>query len=119
MYFKFSLSQLCSTPLSHNTTDDVCDNALAYKVLQVASFNKLHCSERTNRVQTPKHGFYSNTHHTDILKHLNDGWVHEIVAWAVVEESLNDRLKEEIPHYVAIVEFILQTNDSPHEAQST
>ncbi len=61
----------------------------------------------------------SNTHHTDILKHLNDGRVHEIVAWPVVEEGLNNRLKEKVSHDVAIVEFILQTNDPPHEAQGT
>lgn len=145
-FHSFVLSEICaSTPLSHNTIDNVSDNAryaLVYKVLQLDSFNK-QCSEETNpsgktsalqarlmfqherrlksqtSVATPKRVFRSNTHHTDILKHLNDGWVHEIVAWAVVEESLNDRLEEEIPHYVAIVELILQTNDSPHEAQST
>lgn len=61
----------------------------------------------------------SNTHHTDILKHLNDGRVHEIVARAVVEEGLNNGLKEKVSHDVAIVEFILQTNDPPHEAQGT
>lgn len=60
--------------------------------------------------------FYGNTHHTDIFKHLNDGWVHEIVTRAIVEEGLNDGLKEKISHNVAIVEFILQTNDPPHEA---
>lgn len=60
-----------------------------------------------------------NTHHTDILKHLNDCGVHEIVARPIVQEGLNDRLKEKISHYVAIVEFILQTNDPPHKAQGT
>ena len=57
--------------------------------------------------------------HTDILEHLDDGWVHEIIAWAVVKEGLDDGLEEEVSHDVAIVELVLQTDDPPHEAQGT
>lgn len=60
-----------------------------------------------------------NTYHSDIFKHLNDGRVHEIVSRAIVKESLNYRFKEKVSHDVAIVEFIFQTDYSPHKAQST
>lgn len=60
-----------------------------------------------------------NTHHSYIFKHLNDGRVHEIVSRAVVKESLNYRFEEKVSHDVAIVEFIFQTDYSPHKAQST
>ena len=88
--------------------------------------HKSHCNhpklwaEKKNSVKSEmKQPGWGNTHHTDILEHLNDGWVHEIVAGPIVEEGLDDGLKEKVPHDVAIVEFILQTNDPPHEAQGT
>ena len=58
-----------------------------------------------------------DTHHTDILKHLDDGRVHEVVARAVAEERLDHRLKQEVPHDVAVVELVLQADDPTHEPQ--
>ena len=58
-----------------------------------------------------------DTHHTDILKHLDDSRVHEVVARAVAEEGLDHRLKKEVPHDVAVVELILQADDPSHEPQ--
>lgn len=59
------------------------------------------------------------THHSDILKHLYNGWVDEVVSGSIVEESFDHWLKKEVPHYVSVIKLVLQPNDFPHETQST
>lgn len=63
-------------------------------------------------------GFVS-THHFNELKELYDGRVEEVVSGAVVQQGINDRLKQVPFDDVAVVVLILQTNDSAHETQGT
>lgn len=46
------------------------------------------------------------TDHAHIFKHLYDGRVDEVVSGTVVEERFDHWLKQEVPHDVAVVEFI-------------
>lgn len=63
--------------------------------------------------------FSLSTHHFNELKELYDGWVEEVVSSAVVQQGINDRLKQVAFDDVAVVVLILQTNDSAHETQGT
>lgn len=63
--------------------------------------------------------FYASTHHFNELKELNDGWVEEVVSGAIVQQGINDRLKQVPFDDVAVVILILQTNDPAHETQGT
>lgn len=60
-----------------------------------------------------------STHHFNELKELYDGRVEEVVSSAVVQERVDDRLKQVSFDDVAVVVLVLQTNDSAHETQST
>lgn len=59
------------------------------------------------------------THHFNELKEFYDGRVKEVVSGAVVQQGINDRLKQVSLDDVAVVVLILQTNDPPHETQGT
>lgn len=59
------------------------------------------------------------THHFDELKELYDGRVEEVVSGAVVQQGINDGLKQVPFDDVAVVVLVLQTNDPAHETQGT
>lgn len=59
------------------------------------------------------------THHFYELKELYDGWIEEVVSCAVVQQGINDRLKQVPFDDVAIVILVLQTNNPTHETQGT
>lgn len=63
--------------------------------------------------------FYASAHHFNELKELNDGWVEEVVSGAIVQQGVNDRLKQVPFDDVAVVILILQTDDPAHETQGT
>lgn len=60
-----------------------------------------------------------STHHFYELKQLYDGWIEEVVSGAVVQQGINDRLKQVPFDDVAIVILVLQTNNPTHETQGT
>lgn len=57
------------------------------------------------------------THHFNKLKKLYDGRVEQIVSGAVVQQSVDDGLKQVPLDDVAVVVFILQPDDPTHEPQ--
>lgn len=59
------------------------------------------------------------THHFDELKQFYDGRVEQIVSGAIVQQGIDDRLKQVSFDDVAVIIFILQTYDSTHEPQGT
>lgn len=61
----------------------------------------------------------ASTHHFDELKQFYDGRVEKVVSGAVVQQGIDDRLKQVSFDDVAVVIFILQTYDSTHESQGT
>lgn len=61
----------------------------------------------------------ASTHHFDELKQLYDCRVKEVVSGAIVQQGINDRLKQVSFDDVAVIIFILQTYDSTHEPQGT
>lgn len=60
-----------------------------------------------------------STHHFNELKELDDGWVEEVVTGAIVQQGINDGLKQVPFDDVAVIVLILQANDPPHETQGT
>ena len=60
-----------------------------------------------------------STHHFNELKELDDGWVEEVVSGAVVQQGVNDGLKQVPFDDVAVVVLILQTDDPAHETQGS
>lgn len=60
-----------------------------------------------------------STHHFNELKELYDGWIEEVVSGAIVQQGINDRLKQVPFDDVAVVILVLQTNDPSHETQGT
>lgn len=60
-----------------------------------------------------------STHHFNELKELYDGWIKEVVSGAIVQQGINDRLKQVPFDDVAVVIFVLQTNDPTLEPQGT
>lgn len=60
-----------------------------------------------------------STYHFDELKQLYDGRVEKVVSGAIVQQGVDDRLKQVSFDDVAIIIFILQTDDSTHESQGT
>lgn len=59
------------------------------------------------------------SYHFDELEELDDGRVQQVVSGAVVQQGVDDRLKQVSFHDVAVVILVLQSNDPPHEAQGT
>lgn len=57
-----------------------------------------------------------STHHFDELKQFYDGWVEKVVSGAIVQQGIDDRLKQVSFDDVAVVILILQTYDSTHES---
>lgn len=47
------------------------------------------------------------THHFDELKELNNGWVEEVVSGAIVQQGINDGLKQVPFDDVAVVILVL------------
>lgn len=60
-----------------------------------------------------------STHHFDELKELDDGWIEEVVSGAVVQQGVDDRLKQVPFDDVAVVILVLQTDDPTHKTQGT
>lgn len=60
-----------------------------------------------------------HTHHFDELKELDDGWVQKVVSCSIVKQGIDDWLKQVPFDDVAVVVFVLQPNDPPHESQRT
>lgn len=61
----------------------------------------------------------NSTDHFDELEELDDGRVEEVVSSAVVQQGIDDRLKQVPFDDVAVVVLVLQADDPAHEAQST
>lgn len=61
----------------------------------------------------------ASTHHFDELKQFNDGRVEEVVSGAIVQQGIDNRLKQVSFDDVAVIIFILQAYDSTHEPQGT
>ena len=57
-----------------------------------------------------------HTHSIDVLKQFDDGRVQEVVSLSIGHKRLNDRGKQVVPHNVAIVVLIFQTDNSPAES---
>lgn len=61
----------------------------------------------------------ASPHHFDELKQFYDGRVEKVVSGAVVQQGIDDGLKQVSFDDVAVIIFILQADDSTHESQGT
>lgn len=77
------------------------------------------CQHLKKNVKKSIRHIYASTHHFDELKQFYDGRVEKVVAGAIVQQGIDDWLKQVSFDYVAVVIFIFQTDDSTHESQGT
>ena len=54
----------------------------------------------------------------DELEHLEDGGVQQVVAVVVGDEGVHHRHEQVALDYVAVVEFVLEIDNFPHESDS-